>query len=48
MVRVTPLPSNDWLIEPKQGKILIENKDVTNFPVYLRTRHLWYRICSMV
>ena len=26
------------LIEPKQGKILIENKDVTNFPVYLRTR----------
>jgi len=26
------------LIEPKQGKIIIENKDVTNFPVYLRTR----------
>jgi len=26
------------LIEPKQGKILIENKDVTDFPVYLRTR----------
>ena len=26
------------LIEPKQGKILIENKDVTTFPVYLRTR----------
>tara|TARA_B100000900_G_scaffold219316_1_gene185867 strand:- start:2862 stop:3638 length:777 start_codon:yes stop_codon:yes gene_type:complete len=26
------------LIEPKQGKILIENKDVTNSPVYLRTR----------
>jgi len=26
------------LIGPKQGKILIENKDVTNFPVYLRTR----------
>ena len=26
------------LIEPKQGKILIENKDVTNSPVYLRTK----------
>ncbi len=26
------------LIKPKQGKIFIENKDVTNFPVYLRTR----------
>ena len=26
------------LIEPKQGKILIENKNVTNYPVYLRTR----------
>jgi lipopolysaccharide export system ATP-binding protein len=26
------------LIKPKQGKIFIDAKDVTNFPVYLRTR----------
>ena len=26
------------LIKPKQGKILIDGQDVTNFPVYLRTK----------
>ena len=26
------------LIPPKNGRILINNKDVTDFPVYLRTR----------
>jgi len=26
------------LIQPKQGKILIDNQNVTNFPVYLRTK----------
>ena len=26
------------LIGPKQGKILIDGQDVTNFPVYLRTK----------
>ncbi len=36
------------LIQPNSGKIKLNNTDVLDYPIYLRTKKISYRLCSSV